>query len=295
LTAAADAIKSLKRKAERVSVCTKELAEIWAAGEQRVLDVAAAEPSLARQLEHQRRAERGDGADGDAQERASDVSEWSQQSYLSTASARSDVSSASVSSSTSSEFSIHGVEHGLLSRGVGGANHARPPQLDGGGYPSDLMGKKKRKPRVKGEGRDLCGLKVELKLCEELWSLSSLSSTLEAIQRVCSALLIFGEVRLVLIVKNIHDSVQSFLESLSKDCSALVAPCYPDEWLQLKGRSVVGKFKQVLDIEGSPPSAEYSDRNSHSGSGANTKWKERVHFATKSWDKIKIPLFVKGR
>jgi hypothetical protein len=171
---------------------------------------------------------------------------------------RAAVSTASSSAQSNGDFSIEGLDHGLLSRGTG--NSSRKKNLDGTKIKKQRKQKSLREKRGEGrsEGKDVWGLRNELSTCDDLIRLGNVAAVALEVINLCNALLLidngsgrsrwgssYGSIACQL--QNVMDKYVSQVES--NPCNA--APSYPFEWLSKRNMTNIRYFQLPEDAKDS--------------------------------------------
>ncbi len=279
-TATVDAAKQLVRQIVKRGKSHLELVNelnenIWKNREQRLQHVSTTEATLAAILNGE--AGKTENVDDQGSEFTADT-RYSQSSFVSNLSSQlsnsmmsaqsniSGLSTVSILSHNSSstrntedgEFSIKGLDHGLLSRGTG----------DGTRKNVTLGGKKEKKEKKqrhrhsnrqqrgegRSEGKDVWGLRNELNICDKLLGLANISGVCKSVARLCRALFILSDesgpnpndCKLTAFqLQKAMDEYVSILEN--KICSS--APSYPFEWLQKRNMTNIRHFQAPEDVK----------------------------------------------
>ena len=265
---AKELISLLKKRGEQVTEIVRALSNVWARGEQRLRDIASSDALLAREMLGGNRdgRVRAVQAEVDGDEGRSSFSEFSLLSASSAKSARSDVSSSSSIASnpvSESAFSVTGIDHALLSRGG---------NVDDGFGSRANFPPKRRSRRVKGEGKDVWGLRQEMELCDKLWAISDVKALAEGVVDCCAALIIVGGRREASVANHLHESMQEFVNILY-DHPTPSAPPYPGRWLSARDMDVLKRFQK-------------------DGAGLRTNvlptWWDVVELGVSRWDELKL-------
>jgi hypothetical protein len=276
--AAADLLAKIERRKKRHTELVTDLNLLWGNAEERLQKVGETEPTMLAEIERAANEELygpEDGHDDNKSEfslasfrsGASNLSNISYISASSAASAKSGTSTVSVlsnislsqestmSSKKSEMFSIEGLDHSLLSRG-----NSRTVKKE-----SDRHQRKKDKKRYKfrGEGPDVCGLRREKALADEMWTMADFTGVARQARSLCDALLVLGgDMRAT--VSGVGGAYEAL--SLNRDlqmaCTlqatvdaygllmqsqvAPVAPAYPPQWLTKRQMSTIMRFQEKL-------------------------------------------------
>lgn len=269
----------------------QELSTLWANPEERLQQVASTDTLLAAEL----LAPDKDASDVNDDAR-SEFSAMSYQSYASNLSRTSGISSKSgtstvsilsnlsLSSSTSSSssiagaskksFSIKGIEHALLSRGTA--------DTPAGLTKSEATGKKQKKnerKKVKGEGRDVWGLRRECLLCNDLWQLGNIKVAAVEVKGFVEALLLLagpGDFELACSLQLVMDQYSSTVQSNPSP----IAPGYPSDWL---GKRMMLSLLRFQDCSLERSVSTSSAAAAVSSKSRLTTWWEKAAQGIQAW------------
>ena len=235
-------LAALPARAARQAALVEELKTLWADPGARLQQVVDSEPMLRNELKGIALAADGDGDMDDTKSEFTMASHISGASYVSGASGRSIrsasssvsvLSSLSLTSNTakstvSTTFSISGLDHTLLSRGTANndfGDKKEPPRKQ----------RRRERKRGKGEGgRDVCGLRKEAALADELWSLGNVAVIAKAAKDLCDVLLLIGGVGDAALAAQVQAAVDGYVTAVQSN-PAPVAPLYAPKWYVIHG------------------------------------------------------------
>ena len=279
-TATTDAAKQLskqimKRGKLHLELVTELSENVWKDRELRLQNVSTTEVTLAAILNGE--SEKTENVDDQGSEFTADT-RYSQSSFVSNLSSQLSNSMMSAQSNASGlstvsilshnttsvcntedgDFSIKGLDHGLLSRGTG----------DGSRKNVTLGGKKEKKEKKqrhrnsnrqqrgegRSEGKDVWGLRNELNVCDKLLQLVNVRGVSRAVERLAQALLVLSENNVsnandcALLASQLQEAMDEYVSILeSKFCS--IAPSYPFEWLKKRNMTVIRHFQSPEDVK----------------------------------------------
>ena len=199
--------------------------------------------------------------------KSSNVSKKSGMSSVSVLSNLSSVTATSnVSHKSKNNFSIQGIEHSLLSRGNSVDSGTPMPSQKG----SNKYGKKEKraeKKRIKGNGKDIWGLKKEKQLTDELWLLSDISSVALTINDLNNVLLyLINNETNESNNNNNNENNNEFINlaillqtKMDEYCNMIqnnlppIAPDYPPEWLIQRNMKNIFPFQDFMKLNSTIP------------------------------------------
>lgn len=263
--AAAELAELVPIRAQRVVILVTALNALWSAPD-RLQKVAEAEPTLQSELLKLKCNDDDEVLDDDKSDismasgrtadsfisRASGMTVASTGSstvsLLSTMSAASVASAASVSKQSTSSFSIEGLEHSLLSRGS-----VQPWDLDKNGKPrkeTDRQQKRSQKKRIRGDPKDLLGVRLEGEQAAELWGCGQTRALAKAVGDLSSVLLLLGgsgdsgrtDLELAC---NLQAAMDTYCDTFTEHIPTQ-APAYPAAWLQGRQMTAVCRFQSEV-------------------------------------------------
>ena len=176
-------------------------------------------------------------------------------------------SSSSHRKSDAGDFSIEGLDHGLLSRGAGDSSRKKNISLHKTNG-KEKKDKKRRKPKSerekrgegRSEGQDVWGIRAELNACTALMSLSNISAVSNTVADLCFALLLInnqgtscGNLRSPLKAACLLQSRMDAYVALLESNPCPLAPSYPLEWLNKRNMSMIRHFQASEEIHGKLP------------------------------------------
>eukprot|EP01041_Mallomonas_annulata_P000313 gene313-571_t len=273
-TAAQETVSTLNNRVEKVSEAMVELAVLWADRELRLQQVASTEAALTKLLVRTDASEEGYTVDDNQSEfTAASGSVYSQRSAFSQNSSSSFSSVLSIQSSTSamstqSTFSIHGMDHSLLSRG-----HTAEGERS---VDAKNDKRRRRKARNKGDSRDVWGLRREGKLSVLVWEQADLGGVSAAVSAMCAALILAGGSRNISLAGRLQHATDQYAECLETH-SAPEAPAYPSDWLRSRDMETVIRFQRQQQQS---PNGDSEDLEN---------WWQRVEKGLVSWRDRRIP------
>ena len=200
-------IKYFKKRSNEHLALISELNVTWLDPANRLSLVASTEPALFAALNGEEfnqtdetKSEFTSGSSFSQSTYVSNMSIYSDSSQNSMMSASSSVSVMSINSnrsnysiSSNSNFSIEGLDHSLLSRGL--ANPTRKMDTEKSSQKKKKKGKSLREKRGEGrsESKDVWGLRKEYLACESLMRFSNIESLVATVDDLCNSLLFISE------------------------------------------------------------------------------------------------------
>ena len=266
----------MKRGKKHIELTTELNENVWKNGEQRLQNISTTEATLAAILSGD--VANTENIDDQSSEftaetkysQSSFVSNLSSQLSSSMMSAQSNMSASSTvsilshnSSATrnteNGDFSIKGIDHGLLSRGAGDGTR-KNVTLSGA-----TKGKKEKKQRNRNsnrqkrgegrsEGKDVWDLRNELDTCEKLLGMANVAGVCRSVLSLCQALLVLSENigpnvnDGTLIACQLQTAMDEYVNILENNVCTN-APSYPSEWLQKRNMTVIRHFQAFDDVK----------------------------------------------
>jgi hypothetical protein len=176
----------------------------------------------------------------------------SKKSGMSSVSILSNLSATSETSTTSkkSSFTIHGLDHTLLSRGSVPSKEQSSSEKRFG-----KKEKREQKRKVRGEGRDQWGIRREGQLCQDLWLLADITSVTRTVLDLSDVLLISldseGEAGMSegeSLARQLHQAMDRYAE-IAQSHPPTIAPNYPMVWLKQRQLVYIAKYQdKVIDM-----------------------------------------------
>eukprot|EP01036_Dinobryon_divergens_P032397 gene32397-41971_t len=229
----------------------EKLREVWKEPAVRLQQVTAADSDLQTLLAPSEEKDWSDTAsEYSAVSFRSERSERSVGSGLSSVSVLSTASRSSTSStysSKSSVFSIEGLDHTLLSRGVAGTGQVGKDKRGKKEKDNPRRQKRKEKSRIKtaGSGRDVCGLRSEGDYCNILFAaaVAGDQAAAEAAELLPLLQLGYGGLPDKMDAVALQRAVGEYLDLLKSLGDVGPAPAYPPSWLEKKALDAIKYFQ----------------------------------------------------
>lgn len=257
----------LEERGSKQKELVKELASLWQNPQERLNQVSSTDTLLLNHLTEKTVNIDDSGSEYSAvtvESSASNISSSSRSSrisWMSSISILSDLSAASKSSDatkyskTESNFAIEGLDHTLLSRGNVSKSQQRKDKKtvsNAGERDPKRYGKKEKrehKRKVRGEGKDIWGIKREGQVCTELWLLADIASVAKTVMDLCDVLLLlFPNEELSSNARTIVIRLQRAMDSYTETVIAFpppVAPSYPVQWLSKRLMYNVMRYQET--------------------------------------------------
>jgi hypothetical protein len=296
-------LKNISSRITRQIEIVNELKVLWLDPQARLDQVASTEPTLVAEL---------NGADKNIeddtksefsllsmQSGASNISGISNKSGRSGASSVSVLSNLSATSAKSiamksdSSFAIEGLEHSLLSRG----DSKKHSERNKGENRHGRKEKKAEKKRQRAEaGRDVCGLKNESKLAQELLFLGNgVGEFAKKIKDFCDLLILINGPNDMELVLSLQQAANDYVLKVQLNPPP-IAPNYPPEWLEKRLMSHLRHFQDLSLIRANATTTlvntdVHLNSNGVEWDGMNTKnidsWWEKAANGIRVWHTYK--------